>query len=157
MQLRAITGELAYISTLTIPEIPGFPQACVFYPFLDEADRIPFAAGYSWAQDLLAVGAPADERPMMGYGNCWWGITRSALLAMLRAARFEVVEERPRLQAGFATELIVRPLPLDPLLPPVTYFRERAEARERDGTRLPFDTYYEERRAAKAEGTTAAR
>lgn len=142
MQLREITRELLFISTLTIPEVPGFPQACVFYPYLDEAARAPYAAGYHWASDLLAVGPPADERPMYGYGNCWWGMTRSALVAMLRTARFEVVEERTLPLSPWVTELVVRPLPLQPMLPPVTYFRERGEALER-GERLPFADWYD--------------
>ena len=53
MQLRRITGELLYVSTLTIPEIPGFPQACVFYPYLSDEARAPYAAGYGWADALL--------------------------------------------------------------------------------------------------------
>ncbi|MBA2283586.1 MAG: class I SAM-dependent methyltransferase [Acidimicrobiia bacterium] len=142
MQLRAITRELAFISTLTIPEIPGFPQACTFYPYLDPAARRPYAEGYHWASDLLAIGPSTDERPMYGYGNCWWGITRSALVAMLRSARFEVVEERRLPLSPWVTELVVRPLALDPLLPPVTYFRERGEALAR-GERLPFADWYD--------------
>ena len=143
MQLRAITGELAFISTLTIPEVPGFPQACVFYPYLDEDARRPYANGYWWANDLLAVGPPMDERPMYGYGNCWWGITRSALLAMLRSARFEVVRERKMELRPFVTELVVRPVAAHPMLPPVTYFRERGEALAR-GERPPFEDWYEQ-------------
>lgn len=151
--LRDITGELAYISTLSIPEIPGFPNACIFYPYLDEADRRPYASGYSWAGDLLGVGTPVDERPMYGYGNCFWGITRSALRAMLRVARFEVVEERQLSTAPWATELVCRPLPLDPMMPPVTYWRERSEAADRGEDKLPFATWYEElRRRASASG-----
>jgi hypothetical protein len=79
------------------------------------------------------------------------------LKAMLRTARFEVVEERP-LPAPFATELVVRPLPLDPMLPPVAYFRERGEIRARGGTRPPFDDWYEQQRvraAAEAPQETA--
>jgi len=143
LQLRQITGELLYLSALTIPEIPGFPQACVFYPYLDEDGRRPYAAGYSWAGDLLGIGAPVDERPMFGFGNCYWGMTRSALLAMLRTARFEVVEEKQLAVAPFATELVCRPLPLDPMLPPVSYFRERGEALARGEGRLPFETWYD--------------
>ena len=149
LQLRAVTGELAYISTLTIPEIPGFPQACVFYPYLDAAARRPYAAGYSWSADLLGIGTPVDERPMMGYGNCYWGITPSALEAMLKVARFEVVERRA-LPVPFVTELVVRPLPLDPMLPPVAYFRERAAARERGEPRWEFDNWYEQHGASIA-------
>jgi hypothetical protein len=144
LQLREITGELLYLSTLSIPEIPGFPQACVFYPHLSETERIPYASGYSWSGDLLGVGAPLDERPMYGYGNCFWGITRSALLAMLRVARFEVVEERHLSVEPWATELVCRPLPLKPLLPPVDYFRRRGEAASAGEERWPFDTWYDE-------------
>ena len=146
LQLRQITGELLYLSTLTIPEIPGFPQACVYYPYLDAEARRPFGAGYSWAGDLLGIGGPIDERPMYGFGNCYWGMTRSALLAMLRTARFEVVEEQHLSVAPFAIELVCRPLPLDPLLPPVSYFRERGDALARGEGRLPFETWYDRER-----------
>ena len=148
MHLREITGELAFISTLTIPEIPGFPQASIFYPYLDEGARKPYANGYSWAADLLGIGAPVDERPMFGYGNCWWGITPSALEAMLRTARFEVVERR-ELAVPFMTELVVRPIAADPMLPPVAYFREWGEARDRGEPRPPFEGWYDEQRAAR--------
>ncbi len=144
LQLREVTGELLYLSTLTIPEIPGFPQACVYYPYLEPGDRLPYAAGYHWAGDLLGVGGAFDERPMYGYGNCYWGMTRSALGAMLRTARFEVAEEKHLPVAPFATELICRPLPAAPLLPPVTYFRERGEALASGQGRLPFETWYDE-------------
>lgn len=158
MQLRQITGELAYISTLTIPEIPGFPQACIYYPYLDDEERRPYAAGYSWAGDLLGIGTPVDERPMYGYGNCFWGITPSALRAMLRTARFEVVEERALSTAPWATELVCRPLPLDPMMPPVTYWRERSEAAARGEEKLPFATWYDElRQRAVAEGPKGSR
>ncbi len=65
--------------------------------------RRPLARAY-WSRTrsgLLGIGHPFDDRPMHGYGNFWWGITPSALRAMLRSARFEVVEER-RTTAGGA-------------------------------------------------------
>jgi hypothetical protein len=136
LQLRRITGELLYLSTLAIPEVPGFPQVCVYYPYLEEEDRAPFRAGYHWSGDLLGIGRPVDERPMYGYGNCYWGITRSALLAVP--------------VAPFAIELVCRPLPLHPLLPPAVHFRERQEARERGQERLPFADLYDQRRARGA-------
>ena len=149
-QLHEFVTELLYLSTLTIPEVPGFPQACIFYPYLTPEDRQPFAAGYHWAPSLLAIGADTDERPMFGYGNCWWGITPSALDAMLRAARWEVVERLPQPHEPFMTELVCRPVDADPLLPPVTYFRERGEAREQWGERLPYETWYDELRTRRA-------
>jgi hypothetical protein len=152
MQLRAMTRELAYISTLTIPEIPGFSNACIFYPHLTEAELRGYAAGYHWSGDLLGIGAPFDERPMFGYANCWWGITGTALRSMLTTARFEVVDEHVAAEGPFLTSIVVRPLPLDPLLPPVSYFRQRAEARERGEPPLSFDTWYDDQRAATVEG-----
>jgi hypothetical protein len=146
MHLREITGELAYVSSLTIPEIPGFKNACIFYPYLSDSARRPYAAGYDNDPGMLAITVPFDDVPMHGYGNCWWGITRSALVAMLRAARFEVVSERRQNAAPFLTEFIVRPLPIDPSLPPLFYFRERGEARDRGEERWAFETWYEDQR-----------
>jgi len=148
LQLRQLTGELLYLSTLTIPEVPGFPNACVFYPYLPDDVRQHFAAGYWWAEDLLGIGPAVDERPMCGYGNCWWGMSRSALQSMLRAARFEVVELLPNEHAPYVTELIARPLPLDPMCPPVDYFRERGLSQAAGASRWAFEGWYDERRAA---------
>ena len=39
VKLREITGELLYLGTHTIPELPGVRHGCVFYPRLEEADR----------------------------------------------------------------------------------------------------------------------
>lgn len=151
MNLRAITRELLYLGTLTIPEIPGFRNACVYYPHLDDRARARYAAGYRWARDgagaLLGIGAPVDEAPMRGHGNCWWGITGSALRSMLTTARFEVVEDRSPWAAPFLTELVARPLPVDPMLPPVEYYRERGRARERGEERWAFESWYEDQRA----------
>jgi hypothetical protein len=141
--LRQVTRELALIATITIPEVPGFDQACVFYPYLDERARAPYARGYPAADGLLAVGPPFDDRPMYGYGNCWWGITRSALVAMLRAARFEVVGGPWSSARPFYTAVVVRPIPLDPSLPPHDYFRQRGDALARGEGRLPYDDWYD--------------
>jgi hypothetical protein len=141
--LRQVTRELALIATITIPEIPGFDHACVFYPYLDERARAPFSRAYPTADGLLAIGPPFDDRPMYGYGNCWWGITRSALVAMLRAARFEVVGGPWSSGRPYYTALAVRPLPMDPSLPPQSYFRERGDSLARGEGRLPFDDWYD--------------
>jgi len=146
-QLRAITGELLYLGTHTIPEVPGLEQACVFYPYLDEATRRTLSRPY-WDEGrlCLGLGAEFDDRPMMGYGNFWWGITPSALRAMLRSARFEVVEERHPHNFPWFTEVVARPIDADPLLPPPDYYRRRAEARERGEPELPFEDFYERER-----------
>lgn len=153
MHLREITGELLYLGTLTLPEIPGFPQACIYYPYLDAEERRPYAAGADWdprvPEGLLAIGTEFDERPMMGYGNCWWGMTRSALRAMLRTARFEVIEERRIFPSPYLSEFVCRPLPGDPVMPPHDYFRRYAEHRIATGERLPWADYYERERAGE--------
>jgi hypothetical protein len=142
MQLREITRELLFLGTHTIPEVPGVPQACLFYPHQSAATRRTLARAHHRADGYLGVGPPIDERPMFGYANFWWGITPSALRAMLATARFEVVEERRIHPSPWQTELVARPVDADPLLPPVGYFRERREARER-GEELPWEDYYE--------------
>lgn len=148
VNLREITRELLYLGTHTIPEVPGVHQACVYYPYLSDGDRDAYAQAHPRPERLIGIGAPFDERPMHGYGNFWWGITPSALRAMLAAAGFEVLEERPQLLAPFYTEVVARPTDRDPLLPPLSYYREYGEAREARREPPPFETYYEERRAA---------
>jgi hypothetical protein len=145
MHLRRIVCELAYISTITIPEIPGFSQACIYYPYLSEDDRAPFAVAPN-AANLIGVGAPFDDRPMNGFANCWFGFTRSALFAMLRTARLEVAEVMAHSVSPFWIDLVVRPIERDPLLPPVSYFRERSEAQERGEPRWEYLSWYEEQR-----------
>jgi hypothetical protein len=146
MQLREITRELLFLGTHTIPEVPGVPQACLYYPHLPAASRRTLSRAYWKADGYLGVGPPIDERPMYGYGNFWWGITPSALRAMLLTARFEVVEERRIHPSPWQTELVCRPIDEDPLMPPVEYFRERREARNRGDEPPPFDGYYDAHR-----------
>jgi hypothetical protein len=90
-RLRTITRELLIIGTETIPEVPGWAQACVFFPGLEGPDRQLHAAarpGRPMA-GLATAFDPADR-----YGNWWWGITRSALEGMLMACGFRVIESR---------------------------------------------------------------
>jgi hypothetical protein len=142
MHLREMTSEFLVLSSATIPEIPGLPHACVYYPYLDADDRRPFARGLRDPASALAVGTPFDDRPMYGPGNFWWGITPSALRAMLRTARFEVVADIGQRLYPWGSQLIARPIDLDPSLPPVEYFRQRGE-RLRAGRPMPFDGYYD--------------
>lgn len=143
LHLREVTRELLFLGTHTIPEIPGFPQACIYYPFLGRRARRALGRPH-WKPDaMLGVGAPFDDRPMFGYGNFWWGITPSALRAMLASARFEIVEERREHAYPWHMDVVARPVERDPLLPPVDYYRRRGEARERGEPPLPFDDYYE--------------
>jgi hypothetical protein len=138
MHLRAITHELLYLGTHTIPEIPGFPQACIYYPYLPEKERRAHSRAYPNADHIYGIGAPFDERTMHGYGNFWWGITPSALRAMLASARFEVIEEIRTSGYPWLLDVVCRPIEQKPLLPPRSYFRERAERRERGQPEIPW-------------------
>jgi hypothetical protein len=145
--LREITREYLFLGTHSIPELPGVPQGCVFYPYLEDDQREPFMRPH-WG-DLSGgwgVGTPFVETPMLGHGNFWWGMTPSAIRAMLRAARFEVVEE-PRTHASpWWTDIVARPIERDPVLPPVSYYRERGEARAAGREVPPLENYWEWRR-----------
>jgi hypothetical protein len=138
MHLREMTRQLLYLGTHTIPEIPGFRQACIYYPNLPERERRVHARPHWKADQLLAVGPPFDDEPMHGQGNFWWGMTPSAVRAMLATARFEVVEEiRPR-DYPWLLDIVARPVDKAPSLPPRYYFRERGERRARGDPELPW-------------------
>ena len=87
-RLRSLTSELLILGTETIPEVPGLPQACVFYPGLTERPRLAFAAGSS--EPRLGLTSAFD--PAAGYASWWWGLTGSAVRSMLEATGFELVE-----------------------------------------------------------------
>jgi hypothetical protein len=88
-RLRSIVGELLIVASETIPEVPGVPHACVFLPGLDARQRAALAGGRPGT--LVGLTTPFD--PDQGYGNWYWGLTRSALRAMVAVAGLEVVEE----------------------------------------------------------------
>jgi hypothetical protein len=149
MHLRRITRGLLYLGTYSLPEIPGVEQACIFYPYLSEGSRTEHALAHDNAPAKLGIGTPIEERPMRGHANFWWGITRSALFAMLRAARFEVVEEMPADRAPFYIDVVARPIDADPMVPPTSYFREYGEAVAAGTDPPPFADYYEHQRSVR--------
>lgn len=77
-RLAALTRHTLLLHTATIPEVPGLPQACVLYPGLDDRSREAFGRVFPGA-----VGLTSPFRPEEGYANWWWGITPSALRAMV--------------------------------------------------------------------------
>jgi hypothetical protein len=145
MALRQITGELLYLGTHVIPEVRGLENACVFYPGLGPNSRAAYASAHANAESLWGIGQPFNDRPMLGHGNFWWGVTPSALRSMLMAARLELVEELSDPEYPFYLDLVARPIDRPPVMPPLSYYRERGEARERGQQPPPFETYYESR------------
>jgi 2-polyprenyl-3-methyl-5-hydroxy-6-metoxy-1,4-benzoquinol methylase len=75
-RLRELTDSTLLLATETIPEIRRRPRATVFAP----------APGANPAHS-----EPFD--PARGYVNWWWGLTPSAVLAMVEAAGFAVREQ----------------------------------------------------------------
>lgn len=147
MHLREITTELLYLGTHTIPELPGVRHGCVYYPMLDEGSRAAYASAHYESGGFTGIGTPFDDAPMTGHANFWWGISPSALEAMLATARFEIVDAWRDREHPFYMDLVARPIPRDPILPPVSYYRERAETIARGESEPPFVDYYEKRRA----------
>lgn len=87
-RLSSIAGELLIVGCQTIPEVPGIPQAAVFWPGLSEAARAPYAR--AWGPRAMGLATPFQ--PAQGYANWFWGLTPSALRALVTTAGWEVVE-----------------------------------------------------------------
>jgi hypothetical protein len=126
--LRSMTLQRLLLGSITIPEIPGFPQAAMFYPGIPESAQKTFAAVHgAKAPGYLGVAAPFDRTPDMGYANCWWGLTRSSIRGMLSAARFHLMEELP--VQPFATDFLAEPVPGESVIPPPDFARRRGVER----------------------------
>jgi hypothetical protein len=100
-RLRELTTELLILQTMTLPELPGVKQGLVFYPGVRNPKL--YARWGQRAARSLRLPEPGEDP----YAPWWWGISQSALHAMLRAARFEPVE-----QWGdpFAVHVIAKPV-----------------------------------------------
>ena len=100
-RLRGLTTELLILQTMTLPELPGVKQGLVFYPGVPNP-RL-YARWGEQAARSLRLPEPGEDQ----YAPWWWGISHSALYAMLRAARFEPVE---RWGDPFAVHVVARPV-----------------------------------------------
>ena len=125
--LRRLTGELIYLGTEIVPEVPGFDQACIFYPGLRQQSRRAYGSAHGPGHDAMGVNSPFDPAPGLGYANYWWGITPSALRAMMRTARFEIVEELS--PDPFTMSVLAHPVGGESVIPPPELARERGARR----------------------------
>ena len=121
--LRQLTGALLYLGTEIVPEVPGFDQACIFYPGLPEPSRRAYGSAHGAGHGAMGVNSPFDDTPSLGYANYWWGITPSALRAMMRTARFDIVEELT--PDPFTMSVLARPVRRESVIPPPELARER--------------------------------
>lgn len=98
-RLRELTSDVLILQTMTLPELPGVRQGVVFYPGVPDP-RLYARWGEAAARNLRLPNPGEDP-----YAPWWWGISRSALDAMLKAADFEPVE---RWGDPFAVHVIAR-------------------------------------------------
>jgi SAM-dependent methyltransferase len=84
--LRLMCRQTLILRTSTVPEVPGVRNMAVYWPFLDGPQR------RLWSHHRLGVGAQlgitSAFEPAEGYGNWFWGLTPSAVAAMLETAGF---------------------------------------------------------------------
>ena len=99
-RLHALTTELLILQTMTLPELPGVKQGTVFYPELP--DRKLYER---WGPEA-ARGLRPPREGEDPYAPWWWGISHSALDAMLRTAGFESLE---KWGDPFSVHIIARP------------------------------------------------
>lgn len=103
-RLRVLARELVILGSATVPEVPGIPNACVFYPGLGDAARAVYRPAGGGTRH--AITGPFD--PAQGYGNWFWGLSPSAVRGMLAATGLEVVEW---LEEPFHVLAVTRPAP----------------------------------------------
>lgn len=87
-RLRQICAEILIIGTAVIPEVNGFKNMAVYYPLLDENQRMIWNLR---GGDQLAITTPYDHK--QGYGNWLWGFTNSCLESMIITSGFDIVEK----------------------------------------------------------------
>jgi hypothetical protein len=86
--LRRICARTLILRTSCIPEVPGLPQAAVYFPLLDAGARKRFDLTTLGVGRQPGISAPFDGAD--GYGNWFWGLTPSAVRALARTAGFRV-------------------------------------------------------------------
>jgi SAM-dependent methyltransferase len=86
--LRRICKETLILRSSTIPEMTGLPNGAIYFPALAENDRKLW--NLSRLGLLKQVGITNEFQPAEGYGNWFWGLTPSCLVALLGTAGFRV-------------------------------------------------------------------
>lgn len=87
--LRRMCRETLILRTSTVPEVPGVRNMAVYWPYLPDRQR------RLWSHHRLGVGGQigitSPFEPEAGYGNWFWGLTPSAVSALLETAGFRPV------------------------------------------------------------------
>lgn len=102
-QLRRLTGETLILTTAIIEE-RNEPQSAVLYPYLESEARQRITV----RNEHRKVGVDTEFLPEKGYGNWFWGMTPSCVLAMLRLAGLRATDVR---RHRFVLTVVARPDP----------------------------------------------
>jgi hypothetical protein len=103
-RLRQLTRDVLVVDAATVPEVPGIPQATVFYPGMSDSDRRLFWRANPGVR--RSVTTPFD--PSRPNGSWWWGLTPSAFRGMLYSVGMEPIEWHDE---GFHVMAVARPIP----------------------------------------------
>jgi hypothetical protein len=103
--LRRICRRALILRSATIPEIPGLPNAAVFYPGLSTGVRRLWNLESLGVAHQSGISKPFDGAD--GYGNWFWGVTPSCLGALTETAGFRI---QRRAVEAFATTLVCEPV-----------------------------------------------
>lgn len=126
--LRRLTGERLVLGTHVIPEVPFLSNVCLFLPGLPQAVRDAFASSLPKKAPILwGFTTDFDYTPRLGYANCWWAMTRTALNSMLDVAAFETLDSND--DSAFWVDLIAAPTARPSVIPPTSFSRQRGRDR----------------------------
>lgn len=126
--LRRLTGERLVLGTHVIPEVPFLSNVCLFLPGLPQAVRDAFASSLPKKAPILwGFTTDFDYTPGLGYANCWWAMTRTALNSMLEVAAFETLDSND--DSAFWVDVIAAPTARPSVIPPTSFSRQRGRDR----------------------------
>jgi SAM-dependent methyltransferase len=105
--LREVTLKKLVLITSSVPEVPGVRNAGVFFPGLSARERRAYDRAYDATGNIraarLGLSTPFDAAE--GFGNWFWGLSPSAIEAMLRAHGFSIEDTKTN---GFHTRVVAR-------------------------------------------------
>lgn len=87
--LTGMTERYLILETVTAPELPGMPNAGVFWPYLPDDARRAWAPS-GGARRKLGITEPF--RAEDGFANNFWALSPSCIASLLRTVGFRLVE-----------------------------------------------------------------
>jgi SAM-dependent methyltransferase len=106
--LRQLTNDKLMLISASIPETPGGEHGCVFFPHLSDRARRRYDRMFNatlMPSPAMRVGLTTPFDATRPYDNWWWGLTASAMAAMLTASGFAVLQIKTN---GFHTRILAQ-------------------------------------------------